>query len=141
MAVLEDHPDFIDRIKYSERAILTQEIIAAVIGFSGKIIIPGTGIATGADLVPSYLWGKDVLFAWVPPRPGLKIPAFAYEFVWGYGGGLKQAVDRWREEKRKSDLIRVSRRYDLKLVGKENNPGSANNGKVVTGYLIKAAIA
>jgi hypothetical protein len=139
MSELEDHPDIIERIKYSERSILTPEIIAAVFGVP-NIIVPGVGFATDASLVPGYLWGKDVLLAWVPPRAGLKIPAFAYEFVWAYGG-LAQAADRWREEKRKSDVIRIARRYDLKLVGRENNAGDANVGKVVTGYLIKNAIA
>jgi hypothetical protein len=139
MSELEDHPDIIERIKYSERSILTPEIISAVFGIP-NIIVPGVGIAGDASLVPGYLWGKDVILAWVPPRAGLKIPAFAYEFVWAYGG-LAQAADRWREEKRKSDIVRVSRRYDLKLVGRENNAADANNGKVVTGYLIKNAIA
>jgi hypothetical protein len=50
-------------------------------------------------------------------------------------------TDRWREQKRKSDLIRVSRRYDLKLVGRENNANDSNNGKVISGYLIKNAVA
>lgn len=140
MTVLEDHPDFIERIKYSERGILTQEIIASVVGLQ-NVIVPGSGIASSASLTPGYLWGKDVLLAWVPPRAGLKIPAFAYEFVWGYGGGQKQVVDRWRENRRKSDVVRVQRRYDLKLVGKENNPADANFGKVVTGYLIKNAVS
>jgi hypothetical protein len=140
MSELEDHPDFIERIKYSERAIVTADLISVLTGIP-NIIIPGTGIAASSSLVPSYLWGKDVLLAWVPPRAGLKIPAFAYEFVWGYGGSLAQAVDRWRENRRKSDIIRVSRRYDLKLVGRENNPNDTNFGKVVTGYLIKNAIA
>lgn len=140
MSKLEDHEDFIERIKYSERAVLTPELIAAIVGLP-NVIIPGTGIATGADLVPGYLWGKDVLLAWVPPRAGLKIPAFAYEFVWGYGGGTKQIVDRWRENKRKSDVIRCQRRYDLKLVGRENNEQSDHFGKVVTGYLIKNAVS
>lgn len=139
MAELEDHPDFIERIKYSERAIVTADIIATMVGIP-NVIVPGTGVASGADLVPGYLWGKDVILAWVPPRAGLKIPAFAYEFVWTQGGTV-QVVDRWRENKRKSDVIRVSRRYDLKLVGRENNPNDPNNGKVVTGYLIKNAIA
>jgi hypothetical protein len=111
-----------------------------VIGFPGKIIIPGTGIATDSTLVPSYLWGKDVLFAYVPPRPGLRVPAFAYEFVWGINGQAMQTM-RWREEKRVSDVIRVRRRYDLKLVGVDNNPASGDFGKVVTGYLIKNAVA
>jgi hypothetical protein len=140
MSVLEDDEDFIERIKYSERAILTPELIAAVVGIP-NIIIPGTGIASSASLVPGYLWGKDVLLAWVPPRPGLKIPAFAYEFTWGYGGNTPMVTDRWREERRKSDIIRVSRRYDLKLVGRENNPNDSDVGKVVTGYLIKNAVS
>jgi hypothetical protein len=140
MSQLEDHPDFIDRIKYVERGLVTKDIIASMFGIE-KIIVPGTGIATDASLTPSYLWGKDVLLAYVPARPGLKTPAFAYEFVWAYGGSNAMMVDRWREEKRRSDLIRCSRRYDLKLVGRENNPGSPNNGKVITGYLIKNAIA
>jgi len=141
MSELEDHPDFLARIQYAERGVITQDIMSAVVGGDMNWIVPGTGIATDATLVPSYLWGKDVLMAWVPSRAGLKTPAFAYEFVWGYGGGLKQAADRWRENPRKSDIVRVSRRYDLKLVGVENNPADANFGKVVTGYLIKNAIA
>jgi hypothetical protein len=140
MSALEDHPDFIERIKYSERAILTPDIIASVVGIP-NIIVPGTGIASDSSLVPGYLWGKDVVLAYVPSRPGMRVPAFAYEFVWGYGGGQEQVIDRWREERRKSDLIRCSRRYDLKLVGKENNPNDANFGKVVAGYLIKNAVA
>lgn len=145
MSVLEDHPDIIERIKYSERAILTQEIVASVLGLQ-RVIVPGAGYGTGPvgaagnALSLGYLWGKDVLLAWVPQRAGMNIPAFAYEFVWAYGGQA-QVTDRWREEKRKSDLIRVSRRYDLKMVGVEINPGSGDFGKSVTGYLIKNAIA
>jgi hypothetical protein len=139
MSVLEDHADIIERIKYSERAVLTGEIIAQVLGLP-RVIVPGTGIATTAALTPSYLWGKDVIFAYVPPRAGLRIPAFAYEFVWAQGGSA-QVVDRWRENRRKSDVIRCSRRYDLKLVGRENNPNDANFGKVVSGYLIKNAVS
>lgn len=145
MSVLEDHPDIIERIKYSERAILTPEIIAAVFGME-RIIVPGIGIGTGGvgalgnAVVPGYLWGKDVLMAWVPARPGLRTPAFGYEFAWNYPSGGAMVTDRWREDKRKSDLIRVQRRYDLKLTGNEINPASGDFGKSVTGYLIKQAI-
>jgi len=145
MSTMEDHPDFIERIKYSERAVLTPEIIAAVLGLQ-KVIVPGVGIATGAvgtagnAMTVGYLWGKDIVLAWVPPRPGMKIPAFAYEFVWGIGGS-PQVVDRWREERRVSDVVRVRRRYDLKMVGVEINPASGDYNKSVTGYVIKAAIA
>lgn len=143
MSILEDHPDIIERIKYSERAILTPEIIGAVFGIP-KVIVPGVAVGSGGPsgnaIVGSYLWGKDVVLAWVPDSPGLKVPAFGYEFVWSYGG-TPMITDRWREDKRASDLIRVRRRYDLKLVGNEINPASGDYQKSVTGYVIKAAVA
>lgn len=140
MLQLEDHPQILDRIKYTDRGILTKEIIAAVLKLS-NIIVPGVAVGSGVSfaITTSYLWGKDIILAYVPPRAGLKVPAFGYEFVWGYPAA--QQIDRWREEQRKSDLIRCSRRYDLKLVGVDTNPASGDFGKSVTGYLIKNAVA
>jgi hypothetical protein len=137
MVVLEDHPDFLERIKYSERAIFSPELLSAVLSL-GKVVVPGVGINSaneGQAASLGYLWGKDVVLAYVPPRPGLKIPAYGYEFKWG-----DQFVDRWREEKRASDLLRVRRRYDLKLPA-QGDPGTADAGLSIAGYLIKAAIA
>ena len=138
MSNLEDHPDFIERIKYSERGILTEEIIASILGLP-MVVVPGTGYSTAAAGVAAtsanitYLWGKDVILAFVPPRPSPRAIGFGYEFVWGYGAQAQQ-VDRWREDPRKSDLIRCSRRYDLKLVGHEGD------NLLITAYLIKSAI-
>jgi len=135
MTKLEDHPDFLERIKYSERAIFSPELLASVLGIQ-RVIVPGVGINSanlGATASLGYLWGKDVVVAYVPPSAGLKVPAFGYEFVWG-----NQAVDRWREEKRKSDVIRVSRYYDVKMVALGEG---AEAGKSIAGYVIKAAVA
>jgi hypothetical protein len=63
-------------------------------------------------------------------RAGVRIPAYAYEYTWH-----TQQVDRWREIQRKSDLIRVSRAYDLKLVALDVN------GKSIAGYLITGTLA
>jgi hypothetical protein len=132
-----DHPDFIERIKYSERAILTPELIATLLGLS-QVIVPGMGMNTaraGQTENLTYVWGKDVLLAYVPPRAGLKIPAFAYEFAWSYPRGGPQEVTRWREEQRKSDVIRVGRRYDLKFVAKDDDD------KAIGAYLFKNVVA
>jgi hypothetical protein len=143
MTILEDHPDFIERIKYSERGIVTADLIGAIVGIP-NIIVPGTGIAStalGQPIAVGYLWGKDVIMAWVPPNPGLKIPAYGYEFGWtGNPGGQLQYVDRWREEQRKSDLVRVCRYYDLKLVA-QGDGATGDAGKAIAGYLIKTAVA
>jgi hypothetical protein len=137
MSQLEDHPDFIERIKYSERGIMTPDIIAAVLGIE-DVIIPSSGQNTanmGQAVSLGYVWGKDVILAYVPPRAGLRIPAFGYEYTWNYAAGQQQVVDRWRENPRKSDLIRMQRRYDLKL------PAQDANAKTIAGYLIKTAVA
>jgi len=143
MTKLEDHPDFLERIKYSERGIVSADLIGAVLSIP-KLIVPGVGIGTsnlGQPITVGYLWGKDVVFAWVPPRPGLRIPAFGYEFGWsGSPGGSVQYVDRWREEQRKSDLVRVCRYYDLKLPA-QGDAGTSDADKAIAGYLIKNAIA
>jgi len=136
MSQLEDHPDFIERIKYSERGILTDDIIGSVLGIP-NIIMPEVGQNTAAlGLTPTfgYLWGKDVILGWVPPSAGQNQVAVGYEFVWPIGGSV-QVVDRWRETQRVSDLIRVRRRYDVKFVTLD---GSSKN---IAGYLIKAAVA
>ena len=137
MTQLEDHPDFIERIKYSQRGIVTDELIAALIGIP-RIVTAGAGYNSanpGQAASLGYIWGKDIVMAYVPDRPGLKTPAFGYEFVWRYPGGGEQVTDRWREEQRKSDLVRVSRRYDLKFVAKNASD------KAIAGYVIKAAVA
>jgi hypothetical protein len=136
MSALEDHPDLLERIKYSERAILTPELIATLLGLP-QVLVPGVGYNSAhPGQTPSlgYIWGKDVILAYVPDRPGLKIPAFGYEFTWGLAGN-KLAVDRWREERRASDLIRNRWRYDLKLVAVDGS------GLSTAGYIIKAAVA
>lgn len=137
MSTLEDHPDFIERIKYSERGIVSQELISALFQIP-EVVVPGTGIQTsaaGQAVTLGYLWAKDIVMAYVPARPGQKIPAFAYEFVWGYPGAGAQAVERWSEIRRKSDLVRVGRRYDVKMTAVD-----ASN-KSIAGYVIKSAVA
>lgn len=136
MSQLEDHTNIIERIKYSERGILTQDIIAAFFGVD-NIMVPGSGFNSanpGQAEAIGYIWGKDVVMGWNPPSPGMKVPAFGYEFNWSYGGQRRQ-VTRWREEARKSDIVRVGHRYDLKLIAVDGS------GDSIAGYLIKDAVA
>jgi len=136
MSILEDHPQFIERIKYSQVGVLTADLIAALFGI-GRIVVPGLGYNSG---VPGgtetlgYLWGKDVSLHWVS-SPGMKKPNFGYEFNWRYSGGQEMVTERWRENSRKADIIRVSRRYDLKFISVDGS------GLSIAGYLIKDAIA
>lgn len=142
---LVDHPAFIERIKYSERGVGSLELIKELLEFD-NIIVPGVAYSAdpvgtpGNKVKGSYLWGKDIVMAYVPPAPGKKVPAFGYEYTWTING-QEMSVDRWREDPRVSDLIRLRRRYDLKLTGVEIDPDSPDFGKSISGYLIKNAVA
>jgi hypothetical protein len=134
MSLLEDHPTFITRIQYSMPGVLNEQLIASMLGIQ-RIVVPGVGYNSanpGQTASIGYLWGTDVVMAYVPDRPGLRIPAYGYEFVQAYNGS-PQVVERWREEPRKSDIIRVARRYDLKLVAQNAS------GLEIAGYVIKSA--
>jgi len=123
MSALEDSQDLINRIQYVERAILTPDLVESLLGLE-NCVVPGFGYASnnpGQTLTLQYLWNIEVVLAFNPPRPGLKTPAFGYEFAWGFGGGMDRIVDRWREERRASDIVRLRTRYDLKLVGLDAN--------------------
>jgi len=136
MSALEDSQDLINRIQYVERAILTPDLVESLLGLS-NCVVPGFGFASnnpGQTLTLSYLWNKEVILAYNPPRPGLKTPAFGYEFAWGFGGGLDRVVDRWREERRASDIVRLRTRYDLKLVGLDGS------SKSICGFLFTNAL-
>lgn len=135
MTELEDHPDFIERIKYSQRGVVTEELIATLFNIP-NIVVPAIAYNTanpGQAESISFMWGKDVFLGWVPNAPGRRTPAFGYEFVWPINGRV-QVVERSRDQYRKSDRVEVRRRYDHKLVAKDSN------GKSIAGYLIKSAV-
>ena len=90
-----------------------------------------TGHALQVSIIKNESYEKDnVVIAYVPQRAGLRIPAFAYEFTWTYPGGQSQIVQRWREQRRRSDVIEVSRRYEYRMIAVDSSNDS------IAGYLI-----
>jgi len=136
MSYLEDHPVIVERYS-AQGGVVTAEMIANILGID-RVIVPGGAYNTtnnpGRPDDISYIWGDDVVLAYVPPRAGLRTPAFAYEFTWPIQG-REQASDRRRDDDRVGDIHRVRRRYDLKLVAKDED-----NDLAIGGYLIRDAI-
>jgi hypothetical protein len=133
---LEDHPAFLAKLSTSTTQMTNDQVILDLMRIGGIIRARGRYNAApyGKPANMQPLWGNDVIFAHIAPRPARKTISFGYEFVWPYPGGLRQVTERWREEKRKSDIVRVSRRYDLKLVGVDDSD------LIIAGYLFKDAV-
>ncbi len=133
MSFLRWHPKLLAKFTYVRSDNLTDADVIAALGLQGfNVIVPKAQYNTaaiGQAATMDYIWGDAVVMAYVPPAPGLKTPAFGYMF-----SRYPLTVDRWREEVRRSDVVRTQWEYDLKLIGTDAL------GKVITGYVITNTI-
>lgn len=118
---LKWHPDLIDTIKYTQRAQMTVELAAALLGFDRLLV--GKGIYTAspegtAESSVSYtrIWGKNILMLYVPETPSIMAPAAGYTFVWQKVANALQFVKRMRDEEREIDIIEANSYFDQKAI-------------------------
>lgn len=90
---LMNHEDVLDRIKYTQKGIVTGDILAMLFGVD-KIYVP-RGIKSGAPYQVSdadaaemsFIMGKHALLCYSENRPGIKRATAGYTFAWkGYTG-------------------------------------------------------
>lgn len=115
---IENHPRVVDRFK--NFALSIPDAFRTLTGFEGTILAVDSMYNTAnnidATVAVSSFWGKDVWLGIVDQGLGLNQFTFGKTFAQTYPDGSTRPVDRWREEPRKADLIRVSYKYDLKIV-------------------------
>jgi hypothetical protein len=122
--VLVDHPDFLERIKYTEKGVVTAELIAGLLGIDRVLVadaIEDTGVEGAAESL-SYVFGKNALLTYSPPRPALMMPSAGYTFAWSGLLGANAAgmrMSRFRMEHLKSDRVEGEAAYDQKVVSAE----------------------
>lgn len=129
MRALKQHPDIIDRIKYTQRGIVTEDLLATLFDVdnlytSYASFAEGPQIADAVlqDANATYEFMTDpngMLMLYAPDSPSLQTPSAGYTFTWdGYipSGGNGIRVKRFREERIESDRIEASMTYDMKVV-------------------------
>ncbi len=114
------HPAVVDRAAYANVAVVGPEVLAQIFDVD-RVLVPRAlrnTAAPGQTPSMSFVWGKDALLAYVPPRPALKSVSLALTFQWsGAPSSLSgHSVEVWREDRRKADVIRVQRYYDQKVI-------------------------
>jgi hypothetical protein len=131
LSYIENHPRVVSR--FQNFSLAEPEAFRRLTGYDGKIILVNSvyNAADNLDMTENIvnLWGKDVWLGIVDPEPGLMVKTFGKTFAQVYPNGTTRPTDRWREEPRKSDIVRTSFKYDFKVVSS------------VAGYLIKDAFA
>ena len=123
--VLQDHAEFLDRIKYTQKGIVTPDLLAAVLELD-KVVI-GYGVEATSeegDSTPSYsfLLGKRALLAYSAPAPSLMQPSAGYTFSWsGYLGAGPEGnrMKTFRMEHLSSDRVEGEMAFDQKVVASD----------------------
>jgi hypothetical protein len=129
MVALKQHPDIIDRIKYTQKGIVTEDLIATLFDVD-ELYTSYATIGTGdqfpdarvQDQATTYDFitnAKGMLLAYAPSGPSLMTPSAGYTFTWkGYLGGNSQGIKikRFRMEHIASDRIEAEATYDMKVV-------------------------
>lgn len=118
---LEDHPDIVDRLKYTSSESVTPALVARLMGISRILIakaIENTGLE-GETAAYSFVHGKKALLCYVPASAGLLTPSAGYTFTWkGVSGilGKTVGISRFRMEHLKADRVEGEIAHDMKKV-------------------------
>lgn len=118
---LRNHPDFIERIKYTQTGVLTESLVASMLGVRNLYIGRALEVTSKEGVTPdvfSFIFGKHALLLYVNNRPGMQSASAGYTFHWKKRGGLT-IIKRIRDEKRGFDRIEGHTYFDQKMVAPE----------------------
>jgi len=113
----------LDKIKYTQRGVLTKELLAALCDLEEVFIgesIYSTAKETkaGTEFTPVYVWevnaGKGMGFLYYrPPSPGLKVISAGYQARIAYEDGSPRRTTTWREPAEHQDVYEVAEETDI----------------------------
>lgn len=126
---LKNHPDIIDRIKYTQRGVVTTDLLASLFDVD-KILVSYATVTDVAerndmreqDAAATYSFmsnSKGALLCYTPSSPSLMTPAAGYTFTWnGYLAGNSYGIrmKNFRMEHLAADRIEGEMTYDMKVV-------------------------
>jgi len=116
----------LDKIKYTQRGVLTREMIAAMLDLDEVLV--GSAIysdaeetAAGDDFNAVDIWevnaGKGMGFLFYRPKKiGLKVQCAGLQARIAYENGVPRRTSKWREAARHQDVYEVAEETDIVVV-------------------------
>lgn len=103
-----------DSIKYTQRGIITEEILASLFDLDNLYVGRAARLTNveGAAETTGFIWGKDMLVYYKPKSPRLRSPAAGYMLT----ANGRFRTKKWRDEPRGGDWIEVSSMFVPKTV-------------------------
>lgn len=120
--VLKNHPDVLDRIRYTQQGIVTEDLLASLFGVDKYLVTRGTNNTANegaADSMSFIADGQDALLTYSAPNPGLMTPSAGYIMAWnGYLGAGPQGnrIKNFRMEHLAADRIEGELAFAAELV-------------------------
>lgn len=118
---VKNHQSIVDRIKYTQTAVVTEQILASLFGVQ-EFHVSKAQLDTsdlGRTTSVGAIFSDKCFFGWKPAKAGPKQPSSGYIFRKNV-----PMVRRWRDEERNAEAIEVRMKYAAKVVAS------------LTGYLI-----
>ena len=109
---LKNNANVYGRIQYVERAIMTEDLLAAVMDVD-KVYVGRAVYDAGSEGIAESItavWGNNALLAYFAPSPGIKKVTAACNFRQSEGGAPYK-VKKWRREELSGDEVEVSTMY------------------------------
>ena len=121
---LKNHPDIVDRYKYTTSSVITEEMMARLFGVEKILVAKSVRNTSSEGLAASYSFnfGKAACLLHVAPNPGLMTPSAGYIFAWtGVSGGLGSTIgtSQFRMESLKAARIEAEVAFDNKVVASD----------------------
>ena len=126
--VLRNNPTVLDRIKYTQRGIITEELLAALFGVD-KFLVASAVEDLDPEAVPEpgpndmeFLFSNKFLLVYANPAPSILQPTAGYIFSWQgmFGAGAQgNRIKTFRMEQLESDRIEGEMAFDMKLVASD----------------------
>jgi len=120
---LTEHPDFVDRVKYSSSDAVTQDIMARLIGI-GRILVAKSIVATGkgATKTTGFNFSRNALLCYANPNPGLLTPSAGYMFSWNFAGIQNNgapAIKSWYIQEKETTRVEGQVAFDMKVIAED----------------------
>lgn len=121
---LKNHPDLVDRIKYTSSQTITEDMLARMFDIE-RVLVSKSVKATnaeGATSAYSFTTGKTALLCHVAPNPGILTPSAGYTFSWtgvSQGMGLTIGTSSFRLESLRATRVEAELAFDNKVVASD----------------------
>jgi hypothetical protein len=119
---LKNHPDLVDRIKYTSSQTITTDMLAAMFDIP-RVMVAKAVKATnneGATGAYGFAYGKGALLCNVAENPGVLTPSAGYQFSWtGVSAGLGANIgtSSFRMESLKATRVEAEMAFQNKVIG------------------------